>query len=243
MPEESSFGASRGSGAVLTDRGDPKGALRPGLPRAFEVLLSLLGLAVAAPAILLAGAGIVLTSGFPVFFRQKRVGRGGRPFTLIKLRSMRVSRGGPQVTAQGDSRVTPFGRFLRRSKLDELPELWNVFKGDMSFVGPRPEVPELVDPANPLWQEILLARPGLTDPMTVRLRDEEALMAGVEGDREAFYRDTLQPLKLQGYCEYLRRRTFRSDMRVLWETVLAVLWPSRSGSPGASALTRRPPGP
>jgi lipopolysaccharide/colanic/teichoic acid biosynthesis glycosyltransferase len=243
MPEEPGNGGIRGSGAVLTDRASAEGAVRPGLPRAFEVLLSLLGLAVAAPAIFLAGAGIALTSGFPVFFRQRRVGRGGKPFTLIKLRSMRVSRGGPQVTVRGDSRVTPFGRFLRRSKLDELPELWNVFKGNMSFVGPRPEVPELVDPANPLWQEILLARPGLTDPVTVRLRDEEALMAGVEGDREAFYRETLQPLKLQGYCEYLRRRTWRSDMGVLWETVLAVLWPSRSGSPGASALPRRPPGP
>ncbi len=242
MPEEPGNGSGR-SGEVLTDRGAAEGAVRPGLPRALEVVLALMGLAVAAPAIVLAAAGTALTSGFPVFFRQKRMGRGGRPFTLIKLRSMRASRGGPQVTARGDSRVTPFGRFLRRSKLDELPELWNVFKGDMSFVGPRPEVPELVDPANPLWREILLARPGLTDPVTVRLRDEEALMAGVEGDREAFYRETLQPFKLQGYCAYLRRRTWRSDMGVLWETVLAVLWPSRSGSPGASALPRRPPGP
>ena len=197
----------------------------------------------AAPAIFLAGAGIVLTAGLPVFFRQRRVGRGGRPFTLVKLRSMRVSRGGPQVTARGDSRVTPFGRFLRRSKLDELPQLWNVFKGDMSFVGPRPEVPELVDPSNPLWREVLLARPGLTDPVTVRLRDEELLMAGVEGDREAFYRETLQPFKLEGYCEYLQRRSWRTDLGVLFETVLAILWPSRSGSQGGSALPRKPPGP
>lgn len=207
------------------------------------MLLSLLGLAVAAPAIFLAGAGIALTAGLPVFFRQRRVGRGGRPFTLIKLRSMRVSRGGPQVTARGDSRVTPFGRFLRRSKLDELPQLWNVFKGDMSFVGPRPEVPELVDPSNPLWRRVLLARPGLTDPVTVRLRDEELLMAGVEGDREAFYRETLQPFKLEGYCEYLQRRSWRTDLGVLFETVLAILWPSRSGSQGGSALPRKPPGP
>ena len=221
MPQEPHNGSGR-PGEVLTVRDDAGGALRPGLPRALEILLALSGLAVAAPAIVLAAAGIVLTSGFPAFFRQKRVGRGGRPFTMVKLRSMRPSRGGPKVTAGGDSRVTPFGRFLRRSKLDELPELWNVLKGEMSFVGPRPEVPELVDPANPLWKEVLLARPGLTDPVTVRLRDEETLMAGVEGDREAFYRETLQPFKLQGYCEYLRRRSWKTDLGVLARTQF---WP------------------
>ncbi len=129
---------------------------------------------------------------------------------------------------------------LRRSKLDELPELWNVLKGEMSLVGPRPEVPELVDPADPLWKEVLGVRPGLTDPVTVRLRDEEALMAGIEGDRDAFYRETLQPLKLRGYCEYLRRRTWHSDVGVLWETLLAVLWPSRARSEGAPTLPREP---
>lgn len=193
-------------------------------------MLALVGLSVAAPVIALAALGTVLTSGLPVFFRQPRVGRYGRPFTLIKLRSMRASSPGPKVTARGDARVTPYGRLLRRTKLDELPELWNVLVGEMSFVGPRPEVPELVNSADPLWQEVLAARPGLTDPVTIRLRDEEALMAGVVGDREVYYRETLQPLKLRGYCEYLRRRTWGSDLKVIWDTILVILWPSRPQS-------------
>ncbi len=129
----------------------------------------------------LAAVAIVATSGWPVFFRQTRVGRDGKPFTLVKLRSMRASTEGPQVTARRDPRVTAVGTLLRRTKLDELPELWNVLRGDMSFVGPRPEVPGYVDLANPVWARVLKARPGLTDPVTVRLRDEEALMDGVEG--------------------------------------------------------------
>ncbi len=132
------------------------------------------------------------------------------------------------------------GRLLRRSKLDELPELWNVLRGDMSFVGPRPEVPQYVDPENPAWKEVLLVRPGLTDPVTLRLRNEELLMTRVEGDREAFYRETLQPLKLAGYRAYLQRRTWRTDVGVLFATLLAVLWPARSGSPAPPTCTGIP---
>lgn len=221
MPQAPRGGAGR-PGEVLTERS--------GLPRAVEALLALTGLLLAAPVILVAGVGTTLTSGWPVFFRQTRVGRGGKPFKLIKLRSMRASRGGPRVTARGDARVTPFGRLLRRTKLDELPELWNVLVGEMSFVGPRPEVLELVDPTDPLWQEVLRARPGLTDPVTIRLRDEEALMAGVEGDREVYYRETLQPFKLRGYCDYLRRRSWKTDVAVIWDTILVILLPSRAPS-------------
>jgi lipopolysaccharide/colanic/teichoic acid biosynthesis glycosyltransferase len=178
-----------------------------------------------------AAAAILLTSGFPIFFRQSRVGRGGKPFNLVKLRSMRPSGGGPEVTARGDSRVTPVGRLLRRTKLDELPELWNVVRGDMSFVGPRPEVARYVRPEDPRWQEVLSVRPGLTDPVTLSLRDEETLLAGVEGDPEAYYVQKLQPLKLAGYCDYLRRRTWRTDLVVIWDTLRVIF-----GDP------RRPPG-
>jgi lipopolysaccharide/colanic/teichoic acid biosynthesis glycosyltransferase len=184
-------------------------------------------LLLAAPIVALAGLAIVVSSGRPVFFRQTRVGRSGVPFTLVKLRTMRHSQGGPRVTTRGDERVTPIGRILRRSKLDELPELWNVLRGEMSLVGPRPEVPELVDPSNPLWREVLRVRPGLTDPVTVSLRDEEQLLAGVAGDRERYYRETLQPQKLHGYLEYLGRRTWMSDIGVLWATAGAILRPRR----------------
>jgi lipopolysaccharide/colanic/teichoic acid biosynthesis glycosyltransferase len=198
-----------------------------GLPRAVEIPLALVGLLLAAPVIGLAAVAVVVTSGFPVFFRQTRVGRDGVPFRLIKLRTMRSSKGAPRVTARGDSRVTLAGAGLRRTKIDELPELWNVLRGDMAFVGPRPEVPDYVDLSDPRWREVLRARPGLTDPMTLRLRDEETLMAGVTGDRERFYRETLQPWKLQGYAEYLQRRNWLSDLRVLLQTAFAIWVPGR----------------
>jgi lipopolysaccharide/colanic/teichoic acid biosynthesis glycosyltransferase len=189
--------------------------------------MALVGLILASPILIVAGILIALTSGLPILFRQARVGREGRPFTLVKLRTMRRARSGSLVTVQGDMRVTPVGRFLRRSKLDELPELWNVLRGDMAFVGPRPEVPQLVDLGNPLWKEALSVRPGLTDPVTVRLRDEESLMAAVVGDPERYYRETLQPEKLRGYVEYLRNRSWRSDLRVLGQTLVAILRPGR----------------
>jgi lipopolysaccharide/colanic/teichoic acid biosynthesis glycosyltransferase len=209
----------------VNEAGGPR--LGRGLPRPLEAALAFAGLAVASPVIAACAAAVVLTSGRPAFFRQIRVGRGGRPFRLVKLRSMRGAPAGPRVTARGDDRVTPVGRVLRRTKLDELPELWNVLRGEMSFVGPRPEVPEYVDLADPRWAEVLQARPGLTDPVTLALRDEEDLMESVAGDRERYYRETLQPRKLAGYRSYLERRTWRTDVGVIWNTVMALL-PGRS---------------
>ena len=229
MPDPSRGGPG-GGGEVLNHQGAASG-----LPRSVEVPLAAAGLLVAAPVLAVAAAAVVATSGLPVFFRQSRVGRSGKPFTLVKLRSMRASRGGPEVTARGDSRVTAVGRFLRKTKLDELPELWNVVKGEMSFVGPRPEVARYVSLEDPLWREVLSVRPGLTDPVTLSLKDEELLLAGVKGDPEAFYREKLQPVKLAGYCDYLRRRTWRTDVGVIWDTLKAVLGVSGGppGSPGA----------
>jgi lipopolysaccharide/colanic/teichoic acid biosynthesis glycosyltransferase len=188
-----------------------------GLPRAVEATLACLGLAIASPILLL----IAATSPRPVLFRQQRVGLNGRPFTLLKLRTMRVAPEGSQLTVSGDARITPVGRWLRRFKLDEIPQLWNVVRGDMSLVGPRPEVPRYVD-ESPLWRQVLSARPGLTDPVTLRLRDEEALLASVE-NAERFYRERLLPWKLRGYCEYLERRSWATDLGVLGATALAVL--------------------
>ncbi|HET9794566.1 MAG TPA: sugar transferase [Thermoanaerobaculia bacterium] len=211
----------------MSGGGDPTGR---GLPRAVEVAAALAGLAVAAPFLLIAGAAIFLTTGKSPIFRQQRVGRSGRLFTLVKLRTMRTS-AGAAVTARGDARVTRVGRLLRRTKIDELPELWNVLAGDMAFVGPRPEVPRYFDAADPRWRAILGARPGLTDPVTLRLRDEEELLAGVAGDREAFYRAHLQPWKLRRYAAYLEQRSWRSDLAVLRDTARAVLRPSSARPP------------
>lgn len=230
MPIASPDRVPRGDGTVLTSTPAGTGPAPTGLPRFVEAPLALLGLVVTGPVMGIAALAIVASSGLPVFFRQARVGRWGEPFTLVKLRTMRASMGGPEVTARGDSRVTAVGRLLRRTKLDELPELWNVLRGEMSFVGPRPEVARYVDLEDPLWKEVLEARPGLTDPTTLSLRDEEALMADVEGDRDRFYRETLQPMKLRGYSEYLRRRTWKSDVGVIWRTILVVLSVARPGA-------------
>jgi lipopolysaccharide/colanic/teichoic acid biosynthesis glycosyltransferase len=205
-----------------------------GLPRGVEVVLAAAALVAASPLLLLAAAAVAVSSPGPALFRQTRVGRGGRPFTLLKLRTMRTSPapaaspGGERLlTAAGDPRVTPVGRWLRRLKLDELPQLWNVLRGDMALVGPRPEVPRYVDAGDPLWRAVLAVRPGLTDPVTLALRDEERLLAEAAAageDVERFYRERLLPEKLRGYREYLERRTGASDLAVLARTALAVVF-------------------
>jgi lipopolysaccharide/colanic/teichoic acid biosynthesis glycosyltransferase len=150
---------------------------------------------------------------------------------MYKLRTMTAASAGPQVTAGDDTRVTPIGKFLRKTKLDELPELWNILKGDMSLIGPRPEVPRYIDLEDPVWRLVLEARPGLADPMTLRLRNEEALLVEVEGDRERFYLETLLPFKLEGYLDYLQARSWRSDLKVLWQTVIVVAFPNKTPLP------------
>ncbi len=202
-----------------------------GIPRPVEAMAALAGLIIAAPVLALAALGIAFTSRGRIIFRQSRVGQGGRIFILYKFRTMRMGQVGPQVTAGDDSRITYVGRMLRKTKMDELPELWNVLKGDMSLVGPRPEVPRYVDLTNSKWQRVLKVRPGITDPLTLRLRNEEELLAKVKGDRERFYLGTLQPFKLRGYLEYLQRRSWQNDMRILWSTCLAVIFPNSASDP------------
>ena len=202
-----------------------------GIPRYLDVLFSFCGLLISAPLLLLVSAAVAISSRGSVIFRQTRMGFGGRTFTLYKFRTMHVINHGLPVTASDDSRITPVGRFLRKTKLDELPELWNVLTGDMSLVGPRPEVPRLVDIKNPLWQIVLRSKPGITDPVTLVLRNEETLLASVNGDREAFYLAALQPFKLQGYVSYLRQRSWRTDFRVLWNTCIAVFRPAKYPPP------------
>lgn len=205
--------------------------VKSGIPRPVEAVVSLIGLMISAPLLGLSAAAIAVTSRGPVIFRQERVGRRGRTFVLYKLRTMQQGSRGVQVTASNDARVTRVGRILRKTKLDELPELWNVLKGDMSLVGPRPEVPLYVDPGNLMWQIALEARPGITDPVTLRLRNEESLLAEVKEDRERFYLEVLQPFKLRGYVAYLRERTWWGDVKVLWKTVVIVFLPGKMPPP------------
>jgi len=198
-----------------------------GLPRAFDVVLAGMGLLLTSPLLLASAVTVALTSPGGALFRQKRVGRHGHIFTLYKLRTMRRSDNGPQVTNGNDPRITSSGRFLRKTKLDELPTFWNVLKGDMAMVGPRPEVPQYVKLEDPVWQKVLAVRPGITDPVTLHLRSEEDLLVHVGGDTEEYYLTELQPQKMKGYVDYLQTRNWHTDLSVLCRTLVAVIVPQR----------------
>ena len=223
-----SFVLSNESAPVIRAEPNPEEAakeqrIQSGIPRWADAGIALVGLVAISPIIALSALAIIITSGWPVFFCQKRVGRGGQTFTLVKFRTMASSTDGPEITRKGDRRITRLGKFLRQTKLDELPTLWNIVRGDMALVGPRPEVPRYVKLDDPKWLTILKVRPGITDPVTVQLRNEEDLLSGIDGDLESYYVNELQPAKLRGYLAYLQNRSARSDLRLLWQTLVEVL--------------------
>ena len=209
---------------------------RKGFPPVLDACLAGLVLLAASPLMVLVGLAVRLSSPGPVLFRQTRVGRHGREFVLFKFRSMHPNDERIQFTADGDARVTLFGRILRKAKLDELPELWNVIRGDMSLVGPRPEVPQYVDKSDPLWAETLRYRPGISDPATLALRNEGEMLARLGIDREKFYREVLLPYKCGEYVRYQRRRTFWSDLKVLFMSLIVIFLPSLAGAPSIETL-------
>ncbi len=186
--------------------------------RLFDFSAALLLLGLASPLLLLIAAAVRCQDGGPVFFRQERIGRGGRPFRLWKFRTMRAGRGGSAITRSGDRRITRVGTVLRAYKLDELPQLWNVLRGDMSLIGPRPEVPCFVDRRSPVWQAVHSVRPGITDLATLVFRDEERILAGF-ADPERGYRETVLPAKLALNLQYLERRSALRDLKLLLLTV------------------------
>jgi lipopolysaccharide/colanic/teichoic acid biosynthesis glycosyltransferase len=188
------------------------------LRRALDVALAGAALAATAPLLVVLMAAIRATSPGPACFRQTRIGRDGRPFTLWKLRTMRADAGGPPLTVGDDPRITAIGRWLRRTRLDELPQLWNVVRGDMSLVGPRPEVPRYVALYSPPQRAVLRARPGLTDPATLDALDEHAILAA-HADAERAYVDVVLPHKLDRSLAYLAQRTVWTDLGVLVRTV------------------------
>lgn len=145
--------------------------------------------------------------------------------------------GSVRLTSENDPRLTVIGIWLRRYKLDELPQLWNVLRGDMALVGPRPEVAEFVDLSTPLWIEILTVRPGITDPVSLRLRNEEKLLAAVE-DKETFYRRILLPFKLHGWSEYVQRKNFSTDLIIIFETFKAIILAKDASPPTLEELGR-----
>lgn len=189
--------------------------------RVFDALVAGLLLVLTSPIALVSAAAIRFSSRGPALYRATRVGRGGETFVMYKFRTMRADSAGSAVTMRGDHRVTGVGRVLRKLKLDELPQLVNVLKGDMSLVGPRPEDPKYVAGYTDEQRRILSVRPGITSPAVVRYRHEEAVLAAAE-DLEAAYVDTVLPAKLAIDLDYIDRRTFRSDLGVLTATLRAL---------------------
>lgn len=157
--------------------------------------------------------------GGPVIFRQRRVGKDGRLFTMYKFRSMTVGHGGSSVSVAGESRITPLGRVLRRYKLDELPELWNVLVGDMSFVGPRPDVPGYADALSGTDREVLRLRPGITGPASLKYRNEEELLA-LQPDPQKYNDEVIFPDKVRINLYYLHHYSFIKDIEMIFCTVL-----------------------
>jgi lipopolysaccharide/colanic/teichoic acid biosynthesis glycosyltransferase len=192
----------------------------------FDISAAAFGLLILMPLLGSLSLLILVVDGRPIFYSQPRVGRKGKLFRIWKFRTMRANTTGSLITAAGDSRVTPVGLILRKFKLDELPQLVNVLTGDMSLVGPRPEVPEFVRMDAPIWQAVLQVCPGLTDFATLLYRDEEKVLAS-SSDPAAFYRETVLPAKLILNLGYLRCRSFRSDLKLLFLTVFYSLFPGR----------------
>jgi lipopolysaccharide/colanic/teichoic acid biosynthesis glycosyltransferase len=209
----------------------PERGIGPGWARrALDVLAAGGSLIVLSPLLVLLAAVVRLTSRGPVIFRQERVGQGGRIFTLYKFRSMRAGAPGPDVTIPGDGRVTRVGRFLRATSLDELPQLINVLRGDMTLVGPRPETPALAGRYPDDCRGVFLFRPGLTGPAQLQYRDTHVLSAHTD-DPESYYMAVLVPARTAVDLEYLARPSLRRTLGWIVETAAHGL----SSSPPAAA--------
>lgn len=200
------------------------------MKRPLDLLVASIGLVASAPLLLACALAVRLSSPGPIFFRQQRIGRHGNSFEILKFRTMRVARPNtepPQITIGHDPRITHAGAFLRKWKLDELPQLWNVIVGDMSLVGPRPEVPRYVESYPRAMRDLVLSvRPGITDPCSIHLRNESEILANA-ADPERFYVETLLPEKLRISGEYVRNQSLLSDIRIILHTIFAVLHVTR----------------
>lgn len=192
--------------------------------RVFDLAMSVVLLVLASPLLLLAAVAISLARDGPILFRQTRIGRYGRPFAILKFRTMRRSENiSEQLTVGRDPRITRVGAVLRRWKLDELPQLLNVIRGDMSIVGPRPEVPDFVaDYPEHVRRLVLAVRPGITDWASIKYRDENDLLDR-QPDPGQYYRQVILPDKLRIATAYVSTPTLREDVRIIFATICALL--------------------
>ena len=187
--------------------------------RTFDILLAVLGLLLVWWLILFAWIAASLDTGSNGFFRQRRIGKNGKVFTVVKIKTMRPSQKlTTTVTQENDPRITSLGRFFRRMKIDELPQLWNVLIGDMSFVGPRPDVPGFADRLEGEERLLLSIRPGITGPATLKYRHEEKLLADMD-DPEAYNREVIWPDKVRINLQYIRDWRLRNDIKYIWRTM------------------------
>ncbi len=188
------------------------------LKRLFDILASLIGLIILSPLLLIISLLIKIYMPGPVLFHQVRAGKGGKPFTIHKFRSMVVKNKGTTVSVKGDKRITPLGAKMRKYKLDELPELWNVLVGDMSFVGPRPDVPEYYNRLQGEERKILELRPGITGPASLKFSNEEELLASVSNPIQ-YNDEVLWPEKVRLNLQYYYERHFFMDIAIILKTV------------------------
>ena len=191
------------------------------MKRLFDFTFAILGLTILSPVLIILSLLIIITSPGPVLFSQKRVGNQGRLFTLYKFRTMvndADTMSGGSITVENDNRITPIGKLLRRWKLDELPTLWNVLKGDMSFVGPRPDVPGYADKLVGDDRRLLDLRPGITGPATLKYSNEEKLLAGVDNPKK-YNDEVIFSDKVQINLEYMDNWSLWMDIKIIFKTI------------------------
>ncbi len=188
------------------------------LKRIFDIVFSFIGLIILSPVFIIISILIKIKMPGPVFFHQNRAGRHGRLFRIVKFRTMIPNHGGDTISVKGENRITPLGTILRRYKLDELPELWNVLKGDMSFVGPRPDMPEYIYRFSGDEKLILELRPGITGPATLKYANEEELLASVP-DPKSFNDEIIWPDKVRMNLDYYKKRSFLGDLIIILKTL------------------------
>ena len=201
-----------------------KRKLQLALKRAMDIAISGCALLVIWPVLLLIALAIKIDDPGPVFYRQVRVGKDGKEFRIYKFRTMIVDadKKGLAITVGRDNRITRMGRLLRKTKLDELAQLINVFTGEMSFVGPRPEVPKYVNMYTPYQRQVLLVRPGITDYASIAYRNENDMLEGAD-DPERMYIDVIMPDKIELNMKYLREISPLADIRLIFSTIIAVI--------------------
>ena len=212
---------------VLTDK-ETMHAYKSGGKRILDLCASAIGLVLLLPVFLVIVVVSKLSSAGPVFYRQERIGKAVRSFKIVKFRTMYVDadRDGPSITVGGDPRITALGRLMRALKLDELPQLWNVLKGEMSLVGPRPEIPLYVKSYTEEQKKVLTVRPGITDPSSIAYLYEEELL-GKQANPETYYQEVVLPHKLALNIEYVRKISLKNDLYLLSKTLFYLFF-SRS---------------